>query len=105
MGQIKTKSFALKLALTDDLKQSAVAMNLAVELIQNAIKDADKAIVKVRTDTTIASKTQSKEASILVKAENLAKELGVDVNSVGGFKDADLAYDKLEKAISSAKDY
>ena len=103
MGTIK--GIRIELAMTDDLKQSASAMNASVELVQNSIKDADKAIVKVRTDANLAGKTQSKEASILVKAENLAKELGVDVNSVGGYKEADLAYQKLEKAIASTKDY
>ena len=105
MGQIKTKSFALKLALTDDLKQSAAAMNAATDSINNAIKEVEKADAKVRADRGIALKTQSKEGSVLDKAEKLAKELGVDVNSVGGFKEADNAYNVLEAALKKSLDY
>ena len=105
MGQIKTKSFALKLALTDDLKQSVALLNAETSNLMKSMSDADKMLVKVRSDASTASKLQQAQGKITTAAENLAKDLGVAVSNVGGYSDALKAYDNLEKAIEKANDY
>jgi hypothetical protein len=105
MGKIKTKSFSLKLALTDDLKQSVALLNTETSNLMKSISEADKMIVKVRTDASTASKLQQAQGKITTAAENLAKDLGVAVSNVGGYSEALKAYDNLEKAIEKAKDY
>ena len=105
MGQVQTKSFALKLALTDDLKQSVTLLNAETSSLLKSISDADKMLVKVRTDAMSASKLQQAQGKITTAAENLAKDLGVAVSNVGGYSDALKAYDNLEKAIEKANEY
>lgn len=105
MGQVKVKAVGVKLALSDDLKASAQAMNAAVDSINNAIKETEKADAKVRADRAIALKTQTKEAGVLDRAEKLSKDLGVDVNSVPGYKEADNAYNSLEAALKKSIEY
>lgn len=105
MGQVVIKSASIKLALSDDLKSSASAMKSAIESIDNAIKETEKADAKVRADRALALKVQIKEAGVLEKAEKLSKDLGVDVGSVPGYKDADNAYNLLEAALKRASEY
>lgn len=105
MGQIKVKSFGLKLALTDDLKQSISVLNAEASNLMKSMTEADKLIVKVRTDASAASKLQQAQGKITTSAENLARDLGVAVSNVAGYSDALKAYDNLEKAIEKANDY
>lgn len=103
MGQIKVVK--LELALTDDLKQSIAVLNAEMSNLMKSMSDADKMLVKVRTDASSASKIQQAQGKITTTAENLAKDLGVPVSNVGGYAEALKAYDNLEKTIEKANEY
>jgi hypothetical protein len=100
MGSIK-----LQFAISDDLKQSVSVLDNETSNLLKTISDADKSLVKVRTDSMNASKQQQNQGKITSIAENKAKELGINASSIPGYNEALKSYQNLDSVISKANNY
>lgn len=103
------KSHKVELSLSDELKSLMSEINRIIDLQEDAFKweqktnDAHKEFLKVASDAqgiAISSvknskKTTSEGSALLKKVETSAKELGLEPNTVNGYKEAIVALNKL----------
>ena len=99
MGQIKVKSVNVKLGVADDLNKAVSTLNEQTQKISNATKSVAEFISRLKQETSNAVSTRAEQFKFINQAEAAAKELGINVNSVPGYKEAMKAQDILQKAI------
>ena len=95
----------VQFALADDLKSSVSVLQNENSLLQKSMSEADKYLVKVRTDWATAAKIQQSQGKITTLAENKAKELGVLATSIPSYNEALKAYSNLDATLQKAGDY
>tara|TARA_B110000503_G_scaffold141830_1_gene236577 strand:- start:1987 stop:2424 length:438 start_codon:yes stop_codon:yes gene_type:complete len=93
----------MELKIADD--QIAKAKEEAKKIVLNASNNADKVAVNADKKIKEANALMLKIGTVLDKADNAAKDLGVDSKSIKGYNEADKLYSILDSTSSEINNF